>query len=161
MQGPEAPMPEVTSVSTCWGWRSVPGPGPRWQHHSPPVFLASTALASLSRSGSGKSACSPLQLRLWSTRFGGYATSYSTWLNFCVGFACMFVHRCMPCVHLPWDWSYRELRATMWILGMKPSALNCGANSPAQYFLRQTMLEIREDTFAKWRNCPVNLGLNS
>lgn len=39
-----------------------------------------------------------------------------------------------------------ELRATMWVLGMKPSAPNCGANSPAQYFLRQTVLETCEDT---------------
>lgn len=47
-----------------------------------------------------------------------------------------------------------ELRATVWVLGMKPSALNCGANSPAQYFLRQTMLETREDTFCKTEKLP-------
>lgn len=76
--------------------------------------------------------------------------------------ACLSVYQCMPHIlefrrcHLPWDWSYRELRATMWVLGMRPSALQ-----PNIDFFKATMLEICEDTFVKWRNSSVNLGLNS
>lgn len=47
-----------------------------------------------------------------------------------------------------------ELRATVWVLGMKPS----GANSPAQYFLRQTVLETCEDTFCKTEKLPREPG---
>lgn len=57
----------------------------------------------------------------------------------CTSCVCLLITEARRGCCILWNWSYRQLSAAMWMLGMSSgrgaSALNCGAISPAPHIL--------------------------
>ena len=148
--GLQSPCLAQSLSTTCWSDESSPL---QWQHHAywPAPILPTVMTMDCPLTRSKPSINCFLLLAAWAIVSPQSTRTITNTLWFLIlfyvygCFACMYVRLCL--VHgeawrghqVPWNWSYRQLWAAMWVLGIEPrpfrratNTLNCWTISPVR-----------------------------